>query len=348
MRSIDETVARTRGRIEERLAGFFEAIEARPVSRLFDGAPASLVFDQVRASTLRGGKRLRGVFLSQAAALFEPGADERAAVIDAAAAFELLQTAYLIYDDLLDGDAVRRGGASAHVALARTAGGDVELGRGLAIHAAILANALSQLLLSRIEAEDRRRAAVLGIFADMQVFCVNGGVHDLLGDADPHVIADRKTAGYTTVGPMVAGAALGGAREDDLVRLARAARPLGIAFQLRDDLLGVFGSSTDTGKPSGRDLQLRKRTLLLEQGLALAGGADRASLDHLLARDAPSEDDVARAKAALERCGARAACEAQIEQLTRAYVEALAEGEYLAPARGLLVEIAWRLVGRRS
>jgi len=333
--------------VERRLVALFDDRAPGPRTGAFAPVPDSDLLDQVRQLTLRGGKRLRPALLAGGAALFDRNAFASPAVIDAGAALELLHAYFLIHDDIMDEDEVRRGGPSVHAALMR-AKGDAKLGRDLAILAGDLAAALHEGLLANLEAPPARRQAIARIFAEMHLDVVHGQTLDLLGSASAEEVASRKTASYTTVGPLAAGATLGGADADQVARLAEIGRPLGVAFQIRDDLLGAFGRSDRTGKPVGTDLKSGKRTLLLEQVSSLAGPAERAAVDAVIARPEASDGEIARAVAALETSGARRACEDRISELVAGAIRSLEAGPYLEAGVRYIADLAHLIAERDS
>jgi geranylgeranyl diphosphate synthase type I len=277
---------------------------------------------------LRGGKRMRAALVGAA---FEatrdadvprppPGDSAWSACAPAMMAVELLQAYLLIHDDWMDDDDVRRGGKAVHVLL-RERLGDRALGDAAAVLAGDLASGFAQeaLLETALPAERVLRAA--RAFARIQVEVVTGQLAEmravLAEAAGPSVetIHALKTASYTVTGPLLLGATLAGADDARCAELERFGRPLGIAFQLRDDLLGVFGDPSATGKPVWNDIRQGKRTALVAE---LRGDA-RA--EALLARvlgvpDAP-RDDVAALVRMMDESGARGRVEARVHELCR-------------------------------
>jgi len=335
----DDTLNRIARIVERRLARVFDEAQAGSATGLFPGASRSPVMDQVRDLTMRSGKRVRAALLVCGAGLFDAEAERDPAVIAAAAAMELLHTYFLIHDDIMDDDPTRRGGLSAHAALAAGLG-DEKLGRDLAILAGDLAVALHEGLLAGLAAPDQRRRLAARIFADMHLDVVHGQTMDLLNTGDAEEVARRKTASYTTVGPLAAGAALAGASEADVEELADIARPLGVAFQLRDDLLGVFGDPEVTGKPVGTDLRAGKATFLIREGLGRGDAGQRAAIEEVFGDAEAGVEAVRAAASALAESGARGACEERIDQLVEAALRDLARRCYLPEGRLFLEHIA--------
>jgi geranylgeranyl diphosphate synthase type I len=262
-------------------------VEAR-VTELLDGETerwskidADLVrpLDALRALVMAGGKRLRPVFCHWGfvAAGGDPH-DPR--IVDAGAAFELLQAFALIHDDVMDGSATRRGAPAVHRqfadrhAAATWAGESRRFGEGVAILAGDLALVYSDLLLPSGGPE------LEALWHELRVELNIGQYLDLAGTATGGVdregarrIARLKSGRYTIERPLQIGALLGGS-PDLAVALSAYGDPLGEAFQLRDDVLGVFGLTSRTGKPVGDDLREGKPTLMLAVVRERASGAE--------------------------------------------------------------------------
>jgi geranylgeranyl diphosphate synthase type I len=283
--------------------------------------------EALRSLVMAGGKRLRPVFCHWGflAAGGDP-VDQR--IIDAGAAFELLQAFALIHDDVMDGSSVRRGAPAVHRhfadrhATATWAGESRRFGEGVAILAGDLALVYADLLLPHASPE------VLALWHELRIELNIGQYLDLAGTATGEVgregarrIAQLKSGRYTIERPLQLGALLGGHREL-ATALGAYGGPLGEAFQLRDDVLGVFGLASRTGKPVGDDLREGKPTLLL----AVARERVDAEEAQLLARVGdPDLDDqaVADLQALLVSTGALDVVEDEIDALAREAVAAL-------------------------
>jgi len=161
-------------------------------------------------------------------------------------------------------------------------------------------------------------------------------------------VATLKTARYGFVAPLVAGAMLGGARGALIEQLERVGRLLGLAFQLRDDLLGLFGDPKVAGKDGGGDFLEGKRTFPVVAAWTRADAAGRARLEALWHHEPRSVDQVEQARAEIERFGGRAATERLIERLTRSARKSLEQLPSDGGARGVLDALMARLAGRRS
>lgn len=282
-----------------------------------------------------GGKRLRPAFCYWAWRGL--GGADSDAIVAAASSLELLQACALVHDDVMDRSDTRRGRPSAHrafEALHRAegwAGDPAVFGTGVAVLLGDLALSWCDELLTRCGLPDpivdRGRPA----FDRMRSEVIAGQYLDLVGQARGANSVEAalrvityKTVRYTVEGPLQFGAAMAGADRGVAQAFSAYGVPIGEAFQLRDDLLGVYGDPSVTGKPAGDDLREGKRSVLL--AVAAARGADLAGVGEA----ALSCDDVDRLRATLVSCGAVAEVESMIDVRTGAALAAL-DGLALAP-----------------
>lgn len=303
--------------VDERLARFFDE-ERATVGAL--AADASLVLGGLESLTRRGGKRLRPAMLVAARRAVDPSG-ELPSVIAACASLEILQSYLLIHDDWMDGDDERRGGPAVHVLLRRELGarGEGASGQHLANSLAVLSGDLGCAYANRLIVESavlsRRPIDAVQTFLRVQRDVVLGQTLDLLGSADVSRMHDLKTGSYTVEGPLLLGAILADASDAQLEVLRRLARPLGEAFQVRDDLLGTFGDPKKTGKPVGNDLRVGKHNAVVREAHALLSPADRAALDAIHGRPGATDADVREVIVMLERSGVRARVESALARL---------------------------------
>jgi geranylgeranyl diphosphate synthase type I len=290
---------------------------------------------------LRGGKRLRAAFLywgARAAGL--PDSEE---LVRLASAMELFQAAALIHDDVMDDSDTRRGMPAAHRRLAsrhtdRGWAGDRDR-FGLA--GAVLAGNLCLSWTDEVYATCGLPAAALDrgrpVFDRMRTQLMAGQFLDVvesmrpwegLDDAERVDRAGRvirfKSAKYTVEHPLLIGAGVGGMDDAGVAALSRYGLDLGRAFQLRDDLLGVFGDPDQTGKPAGDDLREGKRTVLLAHALAGVDGGGRRRVEHLLGRADLGAADVEELREIIDGSGAVDVVEDEIARLAASARHALA------------------------
>ena len=307
-------------------------------------------FEALRELVLAGGKRLRPAFCHWAfvGAGGDP-ADPR--VVDAGAALELLHTFALIHDDIMDGSDTRRAMDTIHVRFEARHAHDGWRGEGRRFGegVAILAGDLAFVYADRMLAGAPR--AALDVFTELRIEVNVGQYLDLVGTARGRVAEDAarricrfKSGKYTIERPLHLGAALAG-RMPELARLLSTyGLPLGEAFQLRDDLLGVFGDSTVTGKPVGEDLREGKPTVLFALAAEAVQGSGTA-LDRYGADDL-TDDEIVALQAILVDSGAVERLEARIDALVENAVHALDEAALLPEARSALDELAFFVAGR--
>jgi len=268
-----------------------------------------------------GGKRLRPMFCF-AGWLVAGGSPDEPAVVPAAAALEWLQGSALVHDDLMDGSDTRRGRPSVHRAFEALHRDEDRQGdpAGFGASVAVL---LGDLMLSWCDELFRASAlptvpAALAYLDLCKTEVVAGQYLDVVGQTRPTLSVEEamrvvrfKSAKYTVERPLHIGAALAGADATLIDALTQVALPLGEAFQLRDDVLGVFGDPAVTGKPAGDDLREGKRTVLVARTHELTDDAGRA----LLAAGLGTADGVDELTRLIESCGALDAVEADISRL---------------------------------
>jgi geranylgeranyl diphosphate synthase type I len=289
------------------------------------GSEVTVLLDALARFTIHGGKRLRPALLVVGYRVVEPRASLKSA-FDAGLALELLHSYLLVHDDWMDQDDLRRGAPTVHAVLSRHFK-DKHKGHSSAILAGDFAAGLATAALARVAMPIENTGAVLECFARMQLDAILGQELDVAGvDHDPEVAYALKTGSYTVRGPLQLGALLAGAPPATLRALDRYATPVGIAFQLADDLLSAFGESAVTGKKLGNDLRAGKRTPLLLLGLARAKGADLRALKAVVGNASASDAAVRRALAVLEASGARGAIEARIGELVAKALDGLGAG----------------------
>lgn len=277
-------------------------------------ADAGIVSDAVQALATRGGKRVRAVLL---AATYE-ACGGSSSVAMALVAIELLQTYLLIHDDWMDDDDVRRGGPSVH-AMLRERFGSPRAGDVAGVLAGDYAAALALEALSETPVPPERVTEAVREFARIQTSVIIGQLIDVRAAAKgaPAVEAmhDLKTGSYTVRGPVAMGAILAGASPDVRAALDAFARPLGVAFQLRDDLLGTFGDPASTGKPRGSDIRQGKRTAIIAELESSPLAAPLLARAHGVRDAAPG--DVEALVALMVSSGAKARVEARLASLLK-------------------------------
>ena len=311
------------------------------------GVDLETVADSMGSLVLRGGKRFRPALL---VAAFEAAGGEGGveATLGACEALELLQTYLLIHDDWMDGDDVRRGGPSVHAAL-RKHFGEPFRGDTFAILAGDMASSMAQDALFNVRAAPVYVLAAAREFARLQVDVVFGQMLDVQGAAESdgqlERMHDLKTGSYTVRGPLRMGAALAGANAAQQASLEQFAKPLGVAFQLRDDLLGTFGDPGKTGKSDASDLLQGKRTALVVEAQKDPRGS--AFLNAVLGNPAASRADVDVLRSWLVASGVKSRVEGRLDGLLVEASKALEQAELRSHGRRVLLG-AVEAIGRRE
>ncbi|RFS84217.1 polyprenyl synthetase family protein [Actinomadura spongiicola] len=327
------------------------------------GPDVAAVIDELEGFVLRGGKRLRPCFawLGWVGA----GGDERgpgaAAVLTACAGLELLHASALIHDDIIDASPTRRGRPAVHMALAglhrarNLTGNPDAFGTGTAILLGDLAQIWADVMVRASGLPPDAQARVGPVWSAVRSEVMYGQLLDSFTQANGDegvqsaLRVDRyKTASYTVERPLQFGAAIADAPPGLVSAYRGFGADIGIAFQLRDDLLGVFGDPAVTGKPSGDDLRQAKRTVLLATALELADERDPAAARFLRARIGTdlSDGDLAAARAVLVDVGAVDHVEGQIALRTARALAVLEASDVTAAAKERLAAMAIRATRR--
>ncbi len=351
--SLDENL---RADVHRELAAFLKAKrdEAARIDPQFVAA-----VDSLSDFVLGGGKRLRPTFAwwGWRGAGGCPTDPQARAVLRAVSSLELIQACALVHDDLMDDSTTRRGAPTVHVDFAarhRAAGwlGTPErFGAATAILLGDLALAWADDMLRGADLWPDQLGRALSVWQAMRTEVLAGQYLDMLtqarGDETPETALqiDRyKTAAYTVERPLHLGAAIAGAGPALVDAYRHFGADIGIAFQLRDDLLGMFGDPVVTGKPAGDDLREGKRTLLLAYGLRAADGQRHTAAADLL-RGAIGDpqvdaDTVTEIRELLIELGAVAEVERRITELTKSALASLCGADLAQPAGARLTELA--------
>lgn len=304
------------------------------------------------AMILAGGKRLRPAFCHWAYLGAGGGGDDEI-IIDAGAALEMLHSFALIHDDIMDNSQRRHGAMAVHRVFedhhARQAwrGESRRFGEGVGILIGNLAFVYADLLLA--EAPPRAMA----VFNELRLEVNLGQYLDLLGtvrgntdQAAARLICLYKSGKYTVQRPLHLGAALAGRLDELGPVLSAYGLPLGEAFQLRDDLIGVFGDSKVTGKPVGEDLREGKPTVLFALAAEQASPSETKLLAEHFGASALSESEVSDMQAVLIATGAPAILEQRISVLLSQALTAINTADITAQASQELECLAYFVAGR--
>jgi geranylgeranyl diphosphate synthase type I len=343
-----------------RIQAHLDAFARSQRRRLLAAGPRVDTMVDAALASARGGKRLRAAYCVQGwrAAGGDPH-DERITV--AAAALEWLQACALVHDDLIDVSDTRRGRPSVHRAFEaehRGAGwpGDPQAyGTGAAILVGDLMLSWTDEMFRSCGLPAERISTALPYLDACRTEVVAGQFLDVVAQASAETslevamtVVRFKAAKYTVERPLHLGAVLAGADAALVESLSAIGLPAGEAFQLRDDVLGVFGDTAVTGKPAGDDLREGKRTVLLAHAYIRADDAGRCLMDRLVGDRQLRDEQVEQLRAVIRSTGALAAVEAQIEALRADAMAALEKAPVDDAARDSLTGLIERSVRRTS
>ncbi|MBM7464871.1 geranylgeranyl diphosphate synthase type I [Microbacterium esteraromaticum] len=348
--------------VAERLDAFLLSMRSRST----EYGPDAETFLGAAAATLSGGKRLRARFAHAGWLAASGGREPDAALWGLGAALEIFQSAALVHDDLIDNSDTRRGRPASHRALEaahREAGwhGDAEaFGRSAAVLLGDLLVAWSDDLLEETLDGHPHAAATRAEYARMRRDVTVGQMLDITEESAWSVnppdsllpralrVAALKSARYSVEQPILLGATLAGADDRLLARLRAFGHPVGMAFQLRDDVLGVFGDPVVTGKPAGDDLREGKRTALIAIAREALPQDARAHLDSRIGDPHLTATDVAELQHLIRSTGAAEQVEQMIAEYSEAAVAALEDADLNEQARQALSALAEAAIARSA
>lgn len=343
------------------------ARESQHLPTLVQRALAGAESFSLQSFAARGGKRIRPLLFC-CGYLCMGGTDSQA-ILEASVAVELLQTGLIIHDDVIDRSTERRAGPTMHRLWqdyfrearyrARYPGEPEHFGLSMALLMGDIASALAYEILVRSDFPPEHKLKAVHMFSDViyrvafgELLDVDLGMRslDALSEEEILTVYELKTAGYTTEGPLHMGAVLGGAIPQHLALLSEYAVPLGIAFQIQDDLLGMFGTRDETGKDEGADLLEAKRTPLVLWAWREAAPHERTMLESALQNPQQAQRDLERVRALILSTGAaRHAQELIAQNFAKVYasVEKI-EHEMGPTAARLLRQVAQYIEDRRD
>ena len=340
------------GQVDAVLARFFSLAKNRATPF---GPQYVRLWETLEQNTI-GGKRFRPRMVMCAYQAL--GGTDAEAVANIGAAFELLHTALIVHDDVIDHDFTRRGvpNISGSYRDAATANGvDTRVAEHSGISAAVIAGDLalfnSYRLIDRSGVSGETRARLIEVMDDALFASAAGELIDIdfqisaeVPRVDDILAMERlKTAVYSFECPLQAGAILAGASEEVVSTLGDFGREIGIAYQLVDDLLGVFGQEAETGKTTIGDLREGKRTVLIAYATSTAEWAD---IDGHIGDPDLTEEDAERVRALLVSSGAKSFAEGLARYYANRAIARLAEPHIPAALRAELHPVADAVLGR--
>lgn len=339
-------------------------VEARRDSVAAIGAPVTKAVSYLESFVLDGGKRIRPLYAwaGFVGAGGLDGDEDPHAMLRAASSLEFIQGCALVHDDIIDASDTRRGNATVHRAVEAYhreqgwAGESDVFGQNVAILVGDLSLIWAEDMLqdSGLSFDALRRAREP--WREMRTEVIGGQLLDISNEAAGSESVERannvnrfKTAGYTIERPLHLGAAIAGGSQELIAAFRGYGHDIGIAFQLRDDQLGVFGDPELTGKPAGDDLREGKRTVLLALALEAADKDDPAAAATLRKLIGATDDpaDIELMKQIIVDSGAPDKVEREIERLTESGLRHLEEAHVGADVTETLRALAIKATARQ-
>ena len=253
---------------------------------------------------LSGGRKIRGLLAAVSFSISDGEPHFREEIIRSSLAYEMIHNAFLIHDDIEDNSPTRRDQDTLHVAYQKLADklgyqDTQNLGKALALNAGDKGPAIAFLIILRSNLPDDRKLASITHLSEVISDTVSGQAIDLshmsldqLTRRKVYQIDVFKTAKYTFAGPLKLGSILAGASEREQQLYVKFGLPLGIAFQIYDDIAGVFGNPEELGKPTDSDLKEAKKTLLFWYAFNTGSRQQRTILQHSWGNQSLTEENL--------------------------------------------------------
>ena len=309
--------------------------------------------DVLKEFSLRPGKRIRG---SMALFSYEHfSSRQNPSIINLAIALELIQNYLLIIDDVMDRSSSRRGEPSLQEVFKNQGVDSEHIAQMMAVDVGLLAQHMASSLLCSVKEEPENICRTVDIFHKNIAATCYGQFDDLINtqigalkEIELLRLYELKTSYYTFVNPLQTGAALAGRHEAELMNhIEKIGLPAGLAFQLRDDVLGIFGAQQQTGKSSLDDLREGKITLLILYTLEQATNQQRAILKKALGNVKLTKSEHEAVQRIIDECGARARVEEKAQMYCKQTREQIISSKYFdAKAKDFLLELLNYVVNR--
>lgn len=339
-----------KGRVDTELETFFrerEGTSLDPVCRNIN--------ELIRDFTLNGGKRLRPILVVLGHDLF---AEQNERVYRAAISMELTQTYLLIHDDIMDQSEIRRGNPSFHVKVKKQLGEDVRDSGRIAENMAIVAGDLAdsfahQALLecglgpAEVLSANMELSKIIEMTGYGQLIDIDSSINETFGQRDLLRLHILKTARYTIEGPLMMGAKLSGTAEDTRP-LSYYGVLLGTAFQLHDDILGLFGDEAETGKSIKSDVNEGKKTLLMLKAIENSSEEDRKFILGCLSSGNVSDSDFRKLRDVVVSSGSYDYSRKMMQLMMEKSKEYLSHVQGKAPIKDFLNWLANYIIERKS
>jgi geranylgeranyl diphosphate synthase type I len=341
MQGMDEL----KNKINEELLGFLDAKvkEAKSIS-----SSSYNTAQVLRDYTIRGGKRIRACMAVFAFLCFKDFDEE---IIKAAISMELVQSYLLIHDDIMDEDELRRGGKTVHK-IYEEMEKDRHFGESMAILTGDLANAFITETIMRTDFDATAKLKVIGKIQEMLIQECYGQVEDMImekhkGSSDAILkMYSLKTVPYTADAPLYIGAVLGNADRDAFKILEEWGSRIGLAFQIKDDIIGVFGKKEETGKPNDSDIKKGKNTFLIYKAREMCSPEDRKFIEKCIGNENATAEEIENVRKIIRNCNALEFCEDYCSSLVTEANLLLKKGNFRQEGIECLNEMASFIINR--
>ncbi len=298
--------------IDADIAAYTKSVQKSTLQKF--GANSRLAVDAYLAILNRGGKRIRGVLAITGYEMC--GGSDKAMIVAAARAVEMIHAYILIIDDINDRSQTRRGGPAAHALLAdyhkthHLSDDSQHFGESIAMNAALVGNHAAQTTLTHLAVDPDQLLKAISVINRGMITTAHGQFNDIFNEVngnvserDVHNVMEWKTAHYTFLNPLTFGMVLAGADCQQTDAIAEYAFAAGLAFQITDDILGTFGQEFESGKSPLDDIREGKRTLLVVHAREHASKADKNFLIQMLGNARLSQTEFERCKEILVDTG---------------------------------------------
>jgi geranylgeranyl diphosphate synthase, type I len=344
-KEIEKKIHNLRKKINTKLENFFEQEikEAKKVDPTFKEAT-----EMVADFTIRGGKRIRSILMYYG--YLATGKKKFQEVLNASLSMELIHSSFLIHDDIIDNDEMRRGKLTLHKEYEKffwkmKVKKSQEIGRSLAILCGNIAYSLAVKILCQSNFSSQPKMKACSLFLSMFNHTQAGEIMDVVSAVQKKITIEDalrvykyKTVQYTMEYPLLIGAFLGEGNAELRKTLSQYAIFLGTAFQIRDDVLGIFGDPKETGKDIGSDIRESKKTVLILKTLENASATERKKLEAILESNNFSKKKMEYFKKIAKENGALAYCNGLANNLSVKAKEIILKSKISGEVRNFLLE----------
>jgi len=347
-----DRLKRYKGKVDRRLKGFLE----ERINRVKDMTPvAKEMMQQIKEFNLQGGKRIRPILTIIG---YKACGGTKKSILDAAIAVELMESFLLIHDDIMDQDELRRGYLTMHKVFSQKCNRKFKCdGKRYGENMAIIAGDILSILGSeailkskfpienKLKAVDRFNRAVINTCIG-QAMDVTMQIDTDIKKSEVHKMYELKTAIYTFEAPLHIGALLAGASKNQLKSLTDYAIPLGKAFQLQDDILGLYGTRQKIGAPVGSDIREGKRTLLVLRAFENSDTAQKSFLKKTLGKQDLTTGEIKEFKEVVKKTNALDYCQDEARKYANTAKSVLKNSKLNKEGKRFLSELADYVVER--